>query len=245
MVGLIPLFATEILEPENIDSLPGFKKRMEWFINNHPDAPEHIEYVKNSEGKTRCLLSIANSKRLQRILRIMFDENEFLSPFGIRSLSKHHKDHPYNFHVNGEEQRVDYEPGESTTELFGGNSNWRGPIWFPVNFLLIESLQKYHHFFGDEFKAECPTGSGNMTTLWEASTDLSCRLIRLFQNDKKGYRPIYGNVEKFQTDPYWKELILFYEHFNGDNGAGLGANHQTGWTGLVAKLIDQSGEKIQ
>lgn len=245
MVGLIPLFATEILEPENIDSLPGFKKRMEWFINNHPDAPEHIEYVKNSEGKTRCLLAIANSKRLQRILRIMFNENEFLSPFGIRSLSRYHKDHPYVFHVNGEEQRVDYEPGESTTELFGGNSNWRGPIWFPVNFLLIESLQKYHHFFGDEFKVECPTGSGNMTTLWEASTDLSCRLIRLFQRDKKGYRPIYGNVGKFQTDPYWKELILFYEHFNGDNGAGLGANHQTGWTGLVAKLIDQSGEKIQ
>ncbi len=245
MVGLIPLFATEILEPENIDSLPGFKKRMEWFINNHPDAPEHIEYVKNSEGKTRCLLAIANSKRLQRILRIMFNENEFLSPFGIRSLSRYHKDHPYVFHVNGEEQRVDYEPGESTTELFGGNSNWRGPIWFPVNFLLIESLQKYHHFFGDEFKVECPTGSGNMTTLWEASTDLSCRLIRLFQRDKKGYRPIYGNVGKFQTDPYWKELILFYEHFNGDNGTGLGANHQTGWTGLVAKLIDQSGEKIQ
>lgn len=245
MVGLIPLFATEILEPENIDSLPGFKKRMEWFINNHPDAPEHIEYVKNSEGKTRCLLAIANSKRLQRILRIMFNENEFLSPFGIRSLSRYHKDHPYVFHVNGEEQRVDYEPGESTTELFGGNSNWRGPIWFPVNFLLIESLQKYHHFFGDEFKVECPTGSGNMTTLWEASTDLSCRLIRLFQRDKKGYRPIYGNVEKFQADPYWKKLILFYEHFNGDNGTGLGANHQTGWTGLVAKLIDQSGEKIQ
>jgi glycogen debranching enzyme len=245
MVGLIPLFATEILEPENIDSLPGFKKRMEWFINNHPDAPEHIEYVKNSEGKTRCLLAISNSKRLQRILRIMFNENEFLSPFGIRSLSRYHKDHPYVFHVNGEEQRVDYEPGESTTELFGGNSNWRGPIWLPVNFLLIESLQKYHHFFGDEFKVECPTGSGNMTTLWEASTDLSCRLIRLFQRDKKGYRPIYGNVEKFQTDPYWKKLILFYEHFNGDNGTGLGANHQTGWTGLVAKLIDQSGEKIQ
>jgi hypothetical protein len=244
MVGLVPLFATETLEPEIVDKLPGFKKRMQWFIDNHADAPEHVEMVESSEHGVRRLLAIANRKRLLRILRLMLDEAEFLSPFGIRSLSQVHRHHPYVFHVNGHEHRVDYEPAESTTALFGGNSNWRGPIWFPMNFLLIESLQKFHYYFGDDLKVECPTGSGKMMTLWEVAAELSCRLIRLFLRDHDGRRPIYGGNEKFQTDPHWRDLILFYEHFNGDTGAGLGANHQTGWTGLVAKLIEQSGEKI-
>jgi hypothetical protein len=244
MVGLVPLFAVETLEPEVVDKLPDFKRRMQWFIDNHPDAPEHIDLSQKSEHGVRRLLAIVNSERLVHLLQIMLDEAEFLSPYGIRSLSKFHFDHPYVFHVNGLEYRVDYEPSESTTELFGGNSNWRGPIWFPMNFLIIESLQKFHYYFGDELKVECPTGSKQMMTLWEIATEISCRLIRLFLRDRDGKRPIYGGLEKFQTDLHWRDRILFHEYFNGENGSGLGASHQTGWTALVAKLIEQSGDKL-
>ena len=185
-----------------------------------------------------------DSEQLRRILRVMLDENEFLSPYGIRAVSRIHRDHPYVLRANGNEYRVDYEPGESSTGLFGGNSNWRGPIWFPVNFLLIESLQKFHHYLGDEFKVECPTGSGQMMTLWEVAAELSRRMTRIFLQG--GRRPAAGSRDKpsISDDPDWQDLVLFYEYFHGDNGSGVGASHQTGWTGVVAKLLQQSGERV-
>jgi hypothetical protein len=242
MVGLVPLFAVETLEAEHLTKLPGFERRMQWFLDNVPHVPRHIEMTQQSAHGVRRLLSIVGPRKLARVLRYMLDEQEFLSPYGIRSLSKYHRDHPYVFIWNGQEYRVDYEPAESRTWLFGGNSNWRGPVWFPVNFLLIESLQKFHHYYRDNLKVECPTGSGQMKTLWEVGTDLSRRLIRLFLHGRDGRRPACGGTEVFQTDPHWRDLILFYEYFHGDNGAGLGASHQTGWTGLVAKLLQQCGE---
>jgi Glycogen debranching enzyme len=178
------------------------------------------------------------------VLNLLLNENEFLSPYGIRALSRYHKDHPYEMQVNGSQYRVDYEPGESKTGIFGGNSNWRGPLWFPVNYLIIESLQKFHHYFGPAFRVEFPTGSGKVLSLWEIACELSRRLTRLFLRDENGKRPIYGDVNFFQDDPYWKDYILFYEYFHGDTGAGLGASHQTGWTALVAKLLQQSGVGI-
>jgi hypothetical protein len=242
MVGLIPLFACMTLEQEVVDRFPGFKRRMQWFIDNHPDVPEHIETHQCSTRGLRRLLSLVNRKQLVSVLRYMLDENEFLSPYGIRAVSRHHREHPYIFNVNGHEYRVDYEPGESSTGLFGGNSNWRGPIWFPVNFLLLESLQKFHYFYGPNLKVEFPTGSGQQMTLWEVSMEISRRLTRIFLRGQDGRRPVFGGIEKFQTDPHWRDLVFFHEYFHGDTGAGVGANHQTGWTGLVAKLIEQSGE---
>jgi len=179
---------------------------------------------------------------LKRILKRMLDEAEFLSPHGVRALSRYHLDHPYEVQVNGHSSRVDYEPAESSAGIFGGNSNWRGPVWFPLNYLLIESLQKFHHYYGEDFKVECPTYSKKEMDLWEVSAEISRRLTRLFLRDKNGRRPFTGGNDLFNKDPHWRDLILFYEYFNGDNGAGLGANHQTGWTGLVAKLLEQSGE---
>ncbi|MGC2528157.1 MAG: hypothetical protein WA639_10445 [Candidatus Acidiferrum sp.] len=242
MVGLIPLFAVETLEPEIVDRLPGFKRRMQWFIDNHADVPEHIEMTQRSARGVRRLLSLANRKQLKRILCRMLDETEFLSPYGVRSLSRYHLDHPYEVQVNDHVNRVDYEPAESTSGLFGGNSNWRGPVWFPLNYLLVESLQKYHHYYGEDFKTEFPARSGNEVDLWEVAAEISRRLVHIFVRGKDGRRPFAGGTELFQSDPHWKDLILFYEYFHGDNGAGIGANHQTGWTGLVAKLIEQSGE---
>ncbi len=242
LVGLIPLFAVQTLEPEVEQSMPRFWRRMKWFIRNRPELREHIIPQETPEGKTRRLLSLVNGERLKSVLRYMLDEEEFLSPYGIRAISRYHRDHPYMFWVNGYEHRVDYEPAESTTGLFGGNSNWRGPIWFPVNYLLIESLQKFAHFYKEQFQAECPTGSGKELSLWDISAELSRRLTRIFMQGPDGRRPVHGGAEKFQSDPHWRDLILFYEYFHGDNGAGVGASHQTGWTGLVAKLLQQSGE---
>ena len=242
MVGLIPLFAVETLEPEIVERLPGFKRRMQWFVDNHPDIPEHIEMTQRSAHGVRRLLSLVNRKQLKRVLARMLDENEFLSPYGVRALSRFHKDHPYEVQVNGNMSRVEYEPAESMAGLFGGNSNWRGPIWFPVNYLLVESLQKFHHYYGEDFKVECPTHSNRETDLWQVSAEISRRLVHIFLRDRTGRRPVAGGTEIFQSDPYWRDLILFYEYFHGDNGAGLGASHQTGWTGLVAKLLEQSGE---
>ena len=242
MVGLIPLFAVETLEPEIIDRLPGFKRRMQWFIDNHPDVPEHIEMTQRSARGVRRLLSLVSRKQLKRVLSRMLDETEFLSPYGIRALSRYHQDHPYEVFVNGNVSRVDYEPAESTTGLFGGNSNWRGPIWMPVNYLLIESLQKFHHYYGEDFQVPCPTRSKQNSDLWQVASEISRRLGHIFLRGKDGRRPVSGALENFQSDPYWRDLILFHEYFHGDNGAGIGANHQTGWTGLVAKLLEQSGE---
>jgi hypothetical protein len=242
MVGLIPLFGVETLEPDIVDALPGFKRRMLWFIENRPEFRRHVCSTTLPDGSVRRLLSIVDQEQLPRVLRFMLDEEEFLSPHGIRALSKYHQQHPYALHVNGTIHRVDYEPAESRTGLFGGNSNWRGPIWFPVNFLLIESLQKFHHFFGDHLTVECPTGSGSQQTLWQVAAEISRRLNHIFLRDDTGKRPVYGNLDLFQHDPHWRDLIQFHEYFHGDNGAGLGASHQTGWTGLVAKLLEQSGE---
>jgi hypothetical protein len=242
MVGLIPLFAVETLEPELIDRLPDFKRRMEWFINNRTDLTQNVACMRTPGNAERRLLSIVDREQLRKVLRVMLDENEFLSPYGIRAVSRFHKDHPYVLPVNGTEHRVDYEPAESTTGLFGGNSNWRGPIWFPLNYLLVESLQKFHHYLGEDFKVECPVGSGQMLTLWEVAGEISRRLSRIFLKDTNDRRPVFGGVEKFQSDANWRDLIPFHEYFHGDNGAGIGASHQTGWTGLVAKLIQQSGE---
>jgi hypothetical protein len=242
MVGLIPLFAIETLEPEIVDRLPGFKRRMQWFIDNRPELRDHLEVRARGHGKPHRLLSMVSRTELPRVLRYMLDEKEFLSPYGVRALSRVHRDHPYVLHCDGGEHRVDYEPAESAQSLFGGNSNWRGPVWFPVNYLLIESLQKFHHFYGDSVRVPCPTGSGHEMTLGEVATELSRRLVRVFLRGPDGRRPVYGGAEKFQTDPHWRDLLLFYEYFHGDNGAGIGASHQTGWTALVAKLLQQSGE---
>ena len=242
MVGLIPLFAVETLEPEIVDRLPGFQRRMQWFMDNHADVREHIDTNERSARGVRRLLSLVSRKRLKRVLSRMLDETEFLSPYGVRALSRYHLDHPYEVNLNGQVNRVQYEPAESTTGLFGGNSNWRGPIWFPVNYLLIESLQKFHHYFGEDFKVECPTHSGRECDLWQVAAEISRRLVRIFTPGEDGRRPVAGGTDIFNTDPHWKDLILFYEFFHGDNGAGIGASHQTGWTGLVAKLIEQNGE---
>jgi mannosylglycerate hydrolase MGH1-like protein/glycosyl hydrolase family 63 len=242
LVGLIPLFAVETWDTELADRLPGFNRRAQWFIDNNPELREHIAFKDKPGGGRRVMLSIVSTEQLPRVLRLMLDEEEFLSPYGIRSLSRFHKERPYVLRVSHREYRVDYEPAESTTGLFGGNSNWRGPVWFPVNFLLVESLQKYHHFFGDDLKVACPTRSGRLMSLWDVAADVSRRLNRLFLAGPDGRRPIFGGTEKFQRDPHWRGLPLFYEYFHGDSGAGLGASHQTGWTGVVAKLLCQSGE---
>ena len=242
MVGLIPLFAVETLEPEIVDRLPGFKRRMQWFIDNHPDMPEHVETTQRSARGVRRLLSLVSRRQLKRVLERMLDESEFLSSYGVRALSRFHADFPYEVVVNGHVSRVTYEPAESSTGTFGGNSNWRGPIWFPVNYLLIESLQKFHHYYGEDFKVEFPTGSGSESDLWQVAGEISRRLIRIFLRGKDGRRPVAGGTEVFNNNPHWQDLVLFNEYFHGDNGAGLGASHQTGWTGLVAKLIEQSGE---
>jgi len=192
----------------------------------------------------RRLLSIVDQRKLRRILQVMLDVSEFLSPHGVCAISRSHREHPYILNVDGSEHRADYDPAESRTGLFGGNSNWRGPVWFPLNYLLIESLQKFHHYFGDAFRVECPTGSGRHLTLWEVSQEISRRLYRTFLRDERGRRPVYGDWEKFQGDQHWRDLLLFFEYFHGDTGRGLGASHQTGWTGLVAKMLQQSGERV-
>jgi len=239
MVGLIPLYAVETLEPEVLEKLPGFKERLEWFIQNRPDLTKNIASLELPGIGSRRLLAICQPDKLRRVLEKLLDEAEFLSNFGIRSTSRFHAEHPYIFKVDDHSYQVDYEPAESSTALFGGNSNWRGPVWFPVNYLAIESLQKFHHYLGNDFKVECPTGSKQWITLGEVATELSRRLVQIFLRDSQQRRPVYGGTEKFQTDPYWQDLILFFEYFHGDNGAGIGASHQTGWTGLVVKLIQQ------
>ena len=224
------------------DKLQGFKRRLDWFVENRKDLTTNVACMQSPGEGERRLLSIVNAEQLRRVLHVMLDENEFLSPYGIRALSRIHKDNPYVLPVNGSEYRVAYEPAESTNGLFGGNSNWRGPIWFPVNFLLIESLQKFHHYFGDDFKVECPTGSGNYMTLWEVAAEISRRLTRPFLQHADGRRPVHGSNGLYRDDPHWRDLVLFYEYFHGDDGSGVGASHQTGWTGLVAKLLQQSGD---
>jgi hypothetical protein len=242
MVGLIPLFAVETLDSDTVDRLPGFKRRMQWFIEHRPELANHVETRTIGGDHVHRFLSLVNRDRLGSVLRTMLDEREFLSPYGIRSLSACHRDNPYTLVCDGTEHRVMYDPAESRSGLFGGNSNWRGPVWFPVNFLLIESLQKFHYFLGDEYTVECPSGSGKAMTLRNVADELARRLTRIFLRGSDGRRPVHGDHDAFQRDPHWRDLVLFYEYFHGDRGAGLGASHQTGWTALVAKLLQQLGD---
>ena len=237
MVGLIPLFAVETLEPELLECVPGFRKRLEWFLNYRPDLAGLVSHWQSPGRGQRRLLSLLRGHRMKKLLRRMLDESEFLSDHGVRALSRAHRDRPYVLRVDGSDLTVRYVPAESDTRQFGGNSNWRGPVWFPVNFLIIESLQKFHHYYGDDFKVECPTGSGIFLTLQEISTELSRRLSRLFLLNDAGERPVLRHQPALQTDPLYAGLIPFYEYFDGDNGRGVGASHQTGWTGLIAKLL--------
>ena len=241
LVGLLPLFAVDTIEPDILETMPDFNRRLHWFLNNRPHLSGNMASIDVPGAGQRRLAAIVTRERLVRILQRMLDENEFLSEYGIRSVSKYHRQHPYSFYVDGQAHTVSYQPAESESGLFGGNSNWRGPIWFPINYLIIESLQKFHHYYGDELKVECPTGSGQIMTLGEVTRELSRRLMRLFLRNSQGQRPIYGGQRIFQDNDHWRDLILFNEYFHGDNGAGLGASHQTGWTGVVAKLIQQSG----
>jgi hypothetical protein len=243
MVGLLPLCATTVIEKSQRDRTPSvtalwqerLKQMPELMESIHPTGPGHFGVAE------RGILALLKPERLRRILAKMLDENEFFSPYGIRSLSKYHEKNPYVFQVGGQEYRVDYLPAESDSGMFGGNSNWRGPVWFPVNILIIRALLQFYLYYGDSFKIECPTGSGKMMNLFEVSKEIADRLARIFQMDEHGRRPVYGGTEKFQSDPRWQDHILFYEYFHGDNGAGLGASHQTGWTGLVAKTIQLFG----
>jgi hypothetical protein len=241
MVGLLPLCASTVFEPLGVmTSHPRLAELIELFKKRHPQllakiAPADGKFIGYAE---RRLLSVCDKEKLERILAYMLDEDEFFSPYGIRSLSKYHLDHPFVFNLSGHEYKVQYLPAESNTGMFGGNSNWRGPVWMPVNGLLLRALLNLYQFYGDDFKVECPTRSGNYMTLFEVAQELGRRLSSIFLRDKNGNRPVYGGTKKFQEDPHWKDYILFYEYFHGDNGAGLGASHQTGWTGTIARVID-------
>ena len=236
-VGLIPLYAVETLDSDLLEKLPRFRRRMNWFIKYRPHMVEHIASLTESGENGRLLLSLVNRTQLTRILQRMLDSNQFLSEFGIRSLSKEYEIRPYELNANGQTHTVRYTPAESDTYLFGGNSNWRGPIWLPVNYLLIESLQKFYYYYGDSLKVPLPTGVESAVNLNQVADELSQRLVNLFVRNDGGKRPFYGGVHQFQNDPLWRDHLLFYEYFHGDNGAGIGASHQTGWTALVAKLL--------
>jgi hypothetical protein len=241
MVGLLPLMAVAVFPPHVFEKLPKFKERAQSFLMRHPELTANLHMPTEAGVKGRLMLSIVNKQKLQRVLSRMLDEAEFLSAYGIRALSRYHQSHPFIFHHAGQEFRVDYLPGDSNTGMFGGNSNWRGPIWMPVNFLLLRSLIYLYGYYGDAFTIEYPTGSGQQKTLFDVWQEVSDRITQIFLKDESGRRPVYGNAEKFQTDPHWKDLILFYEYFHGDHGAGIGASHQTGWTGCVASIIQTTG----
>jgi hypothetical protein len=243
LVGLLPLCASTVFEGRAAAQYPKLMEMIDLFRKRHPELVSHL--APTDAGfigyKERRLLSILNKKKLERVLAYLLDENEFLGPHGIRSLSRYHLDHPFSFWVGHQEYKVKYLPAESNTGMFGGNSNWRGPVWMPVNGLIVRALWNLYTFYGDEFKVQCPTGSGRYLTLFEVAQELIRRLTGTFLRDANGRRPVYGGLAKFQDDPHWRDLILFYEYFHGDNGAGLGASHQTGWTGLIAPLLDFSG----
>ncbi len=241
MVGLLPLMATSVFPPHVFETLPKFKERVQSFLMRHPELTANLHLPTTPGVQGRLMLAITNEQKLRRILTRMLDEMEFLGDYGIRALSRYHRDHPFVFHFGGQEFRVDYLPGDSNTGMFGGNSNWRGPIWMPVNFLLLRSLLHLYGYYGDEFTIEYPTGSGEHKTLFDIWKEIGDRITNIFLKDESGRRPVYGGAEKFQTDPHWKDLILFYEYFHGDNGAGIGASHQTGWTGCIARIIQANG----
>jgi hypothetical protein len=237
MVGLIPLFAVEVLDETVLDRLPGFKKRLEWFLKHRPELAGLVSHWDVPGAGKRRLLSMLRGHRMKCLLKRMLDEEEFLSAHGVRALSRVHLERPFRFDICGRELTVRYTPAESNSDLFGGNSNWRGPVWMPLNYMIIESLQRFHYYYGDDFKVECPTGSGKHSTVLEVADELTRRLTRLFLRGDDGKRPIFGEASKLQNDPRFRDHLLFYEYFDGDNGRGVGASHQTGWTALVAKLI--------
>jgi hypothetical protein len=239
VVGLIPLIAVAVVDGALLRKLPGFGERLHYLHEQRSDLASLVSRWDNPSANGRHLLSLMRVYRMTKVLERMLDENEFLSPHGVRSLSRHYRDHPYEFECDGVKNRLKYVPGESDSGMFGGNSNWRGPVWLPINFLLVESLRCFHDFYGDDYRIECPLGSGHHLTLEEVADHLSRRLIGLFQRDQDGKRPVFDNCALFQNDPLFRDLILFHEYFDGDTGRGLGAEHQTGWTGLVANLIDQ------
>ena len=243
MVGLIPLFAVTTIEPQLLEQLPEFRTRLEWFLEHRPHLARLVSRWFEPGLGDRRLLALLRGHRMKRVLRRMLDRAEFLSPYGVRSLSRFHAEQPYVVELDGQQYRVSYVPAESDSDLFGGNSNWRGPIWFPVNFLIIEALQQFYHYYGPDFLVECPTGSGSYLTLGGIADELSRRLIDIFVRDSDGRRAVWGDNSTLQHDPRWRDNLLFFEYFHGDNGAGLGASHQTGWTGLVAKLLQQQGER--
>jgi hypothetical protein len=241
MVGLIPLYAVLVLEDETLANLPGFRKRLEWFLKYRPDLAKHISYshgdAVGSQAGPRHLLAVPTRDRLERVLKYLLDEQEFLSPYGVRSITRRLKDQPFSITIGGQTHSVEYVPGESTSNLFGGNSNWRGPIWFPVNYLLVEALERWHYFYGDSFKVQCPAGSGPMMNLKQAAEEIARRLSRIFLPDKNGRRPCHGDERRYAEDPHWRDLVLFYEYFHGESGRGVGASHQTGWTALVVPCL--------
>ena len=241
MVGLLPLTAVAIFEEDTLEKLPAFAKSAKEFLMRHPELAANLHMPTTPGVAGRRLLSTVNEDKLRRILTKMLDENEFLGPHGIRALSLYHKDHPFEFEMAGQKSSVGYVPADSDSGMFGGNSNWRGPVWMPVNFLLYTSLMRLGAYYGDTFKIECPTGSGNLKTLFEVGRELGERLIGTFVKDSSGRRPVFGGAEKFQTDPHWRDNVLFYEYFHGDTGAGVGASHQTGWTGCIARVIQGNG----
>lgn len=240
MVGLLPLCASTVFGAEQVQQHPRLAELIKLFRERHPDVIAHIAPTGNGYlgHAGRRLLSPLSKDRLRRVLGYLLDEDEFLSPYGIRSLSRYHLNHPFTFDFAGQQYNVSYLPAESDTGMFGGNSNWRGPIWIPVNTLIVRGLLNLYAFYGDEFKVQCPTRSGKEMTLYEVAHEITRRLSSIFSRDENGKRPVYGGTKKFQDDPYWRDLVLFYEYFHGDNGAGLGASHQTGWTGCIAALQD-------
>ncbi len=244
LVGLIPLFAVEVLEPETLEKLPDFRKRLEWLFTNRPELTNLVSRWLIPGSGERRLLSLLRGHRMKCLLRRMLNEEEFLSPYGVRGLSRFHKDHPYIFRKDHEELVVRYTPGDSDSAMFGGNSNWRGPVWFPVNYLIIESLYRFHHYYGDDFKVECPTGSGIFLTLADISHELTRRLCSIFRRDERGFRPAFGPTSTLQQDPHFKDYLLFHEYFHGETARGLGASHQTGWTGLIANLLRRAHEEL-
>jgi hypothetical protein len=242
MVGFVPIFGASTVPADTFDHYPDFQRRRQWFIQHRPDLVESVGPMVVPGPNNNLLLGLVRPDQLRRMLTYMLDENEFFSFYGIRSVSRYHRDHPLVFNLEDQEYRLDYEPGESTTSLFGGNSNWRGPIWFPVNFLILFSLRQYHLYYGDEFQVECPTGSGQMKTLNQIAQELAQRLAKIFLRDKEGNRPVFGSCQLFNRDPNWRDLIPFHEYFDGDSGRGCGASHQTGWTGLIAEILINTGE---
>jgi len=240
LVGLVPLFTAETIDAETLERLPDFAARFHWFVANRPELAKHVARGEGADGRVRWLLSVPSRERLTRVLRYALDEAEFLSPHGIRSISRFHREQPFTFSARGQEFRVDYVPGESNTWLFGGNSNWRGPVWFPMNYLILEALQRHGHFWGESLQVECPTGSGNRMNLGRAAAELAARLARTFLPDASGARPCHGGDPRYASDPHFRDLVLFHEYFHGDTGQGLGASHQTGWTALVARCLEHT-----